>query len=116
MEIKIIKQKISRNELKKAAQKSFSQMVKAVVDVKKEIIALGGELHADANDLLIKDGSNQENLWGINIYPDKPEKKWVEFNSLINIRPSVGNRSMEVQNEEIREKIRKILNNLINNK
>jgi hypothetical protein len=113
MEIKIIKEKISKEELRKTAQDSFEGMVKAVVDIEKEIIALGGELHADANELLIKQGSSQKDLWGINIYPDESKEDYIEFNSLINIRPSLGNRSIEIQDLDIKEKIREIINKLI---
>lgn len=107
MAIKIIKEKIRKDEL-------GSDMIKAVIDIEKEIIALGGELHSDANNLLIEQGSNQQNLWGINIYPEKSKDEWIEFNSLINIRPSLNNRSMEIENSETKEKIKKIVNNLIN--
>lgn len=113
MEIKLIKEKISKEEIKKAAQDSFGEMVKAVIDIKKEVMALGGELHADANELLIKQGSSQEDIWGINIYPDKSGEDWIEFNSLINIRPSLGNRSIEIQDSDIKKKIREIINKLI---
>lgn len=113
MIIKIIKEKITKDELKKLAEENFGEMIKAAVDIEKEIIALGGELHADANSLLIEKGSNQENLWGINIYPNKPRDEWLEFSALINIRPLVGNRSMEIQDPEIKEKIKKIVDKLI---
>lgn len=113
MEIKIIKEKISLDELKKIAQENFGEMVKAVVDIEKEIIAIGGELHADGNEKLLEEGSRQENLWGINIYPDKSKEQWVEFSALINIRPSIGNRSMEIQQPEIKEKIKKIVEKLV---
>lgn len=113
MEIKIIKEKITKEELKKITQEGFGEMVKAVVDIEKEIIALGGELHADGNALLLENGSKQENLWGINIYPNKPKNEWVEFSALINIRPSIGNRSMEIQDNKIKEKIKEIINKLI---
>ena len=85
-----------------------------VVDIEKEIIAIGGELHSDEQELLIeKEGSKNETLWGINIYPTKPRDKWLEFNSLINIKPLFENRSMEIENLEIREKIKGIINKLI---
>lgn len=113
MEIRIIKEKIGRRELEKIAKENYGDMTKAVVDIKKEIIAIGGELHADANEILIKNGSNQKNVWGINIYPDEPESEQIVFDSLINIRPLANNRSLGVESKEIREKIIKIVNNLI---
>ena len=88
-------------------------MVKAVVDVEKEIMAMGGEFHSDANEVLIKKNSNQKNIWGINIYPYKKRAERIEFISLINIRPAENNFDMELQNEEIKEKINKIVDKLI---
>lgn len=113
MTIKIIRKNINKDELKKIAREGFGEMVKAVVDIEKEIMALGGELHADGNALLFKKGSKQENLWGINIYPDRPNDKRIEFSALINIRPSIGNRSIEIQSPQIRKKIKKIVGKLI---
>ena len=113
MEIKIIKEKISTEELKKIAERGFGNMIKAVVDIKEKTLSLGGELHADGMEMLIKNGYKPENLWGVNIYPDKPRDEWIEFTALINIRPSLNNRSMEIQSSEIKEKIKNIVNNLI---
>jgi hypothetical protein len=76
-------------------------------------MALGGELHSDEEALLIENGSEQKNLWGINIYPEIKDENWIEFDSMINLRPSQGNRSRGVDNPEIRKKIIEIVNNLI---
>ena len=111
--MKIVKDKISITELKKIAQEMFGDIVKAVVDVEKEIMAVGGELHSDEETLLIQNGSKQQNLWGINIYPEIRGKKWIEFDSMINMRPSQGNRTRSIDNPEIRKKITEIVNNLI---
>ncbi|KKT34554.1 MAG: hypothetical protein UW24_C0027G0017, partial [Parcubacteria group bacterium GW2011_GWA2_44_12] len=89
------------------------EMVKFVVDIEKEILALGGELHADCEDLLLKDGSRQQNLWGANLYPLRDEDERIEYTSLINIKPSVGNRNMEIQDEIIRNKVREIAERLL---
>ena len=70
--------------------------------------AVGGELHADAEQLLLESGSKQNNLWGANYYPGRGEEECVEYTSLINIRPSQGNRSMIVQDEGIREVVREL--------
>lgn len=112
MQIKIIKEKISSDELKKIADEGYGEMIKAVVDVETEIMAVGGELHADESEALFEQGSKNENLWGFNIYVNKPKEDCLEYNSLINVKPSV-NRSMEVENLEIQEKIKTIVNNLI---
>jgi len=89
-------------------------MIKAVVDLKKEIIALDGELHADLEALLIEKDSRQENLWGINLYLEKPLKERIEYTALINIRPSQDNPSMEIENTKIKKKIGEVVNKLIN--
>ena len=111
--IKIITTPITLNEVQKIAQATFGEMTKAVVDLKQKILALGGEMHADSEALLIKKGSKQENLWGFNIYPDKPRGRRLEFSSLINIRPLANNRSITIQSSIIKKKIKKIVNDLI---
>ncbi|HEC69721.1 MAG TPA: hypothetical protein ENI31_05530 [Candidatus Omnitrophica bacterium] len=111
--MKIIKDEISLQELKKLAEESFGNLVKAVVDVEREVMAIGGELHSDEEALLIEDGSNQRSLWGINLYPHTEEKDWIEFDSVINIRPSQGNLSRNVDNPQIKDKIIKIVNKLV---
>lgn len=113
MKIKIIKKKIGQEELRKFARETFGEMVKAVVDLGQGVLAIGGELHADEEALLLKNGSRQENLWGINIYPDKPRNQRIEYSALINIRPSLGYRSMEIKSPEIRKKIKGIVDRLI---
>lgn len=114
MDIKIVTDKISQEELLKMAKGGFGDMLKAVVDVEKEIMAVGGELHADAEAVLLEQGCDQENLWGINIYPEKSGEDLIEYSSLINIRPRRGNRSMEIEDTEVRGKIKNIINKLIN--
>ena len=105
----IIRSSITRAELQKLAQERFGDMVKAVVDIKRGIMAVAGELHADEEQLLLEDGSKQENLWGINLYPDTEGDGWIEFDSMINIRPAQGNRSMEITDENTRRAVRKIV-------
>jgi len=87
------------------AEGRFGNLVKAVVDVERKIMAVDGELHADEEALLLENGSRQENLWGINIYPDLKGPERIEFDSVINIRPSQGNRSRGVDDPMIRERI-----------
>ena len=113
MEIKIVKNTISKEELKKIAENQFSDLVKTVVDVEKEIMAIGGELHADEEALLLEQGSKQENLWGINLRIDKAEDEFIEFDSMINIRPSQNNKSRGVESLGIQRKIRDIVNKLV---
>ena len=103
--MKIITESITLNEIKAMAAATFCNLVKAVVDVEKELIAVDAELHSDLEALLLEDGSKQKNLWGINIYPEIQGDDFVEFDSMINMRPSQGNRSRGIENEELREKI-----------
>ncbi|MDP2918187.1 MAG: DUF5674 family protein, partial [bacterium] len=107
--IKILAEKINRKELEKIAQETYGEMVKFAVDIKKGIIALGGQLHSDAEEKLLKRGSKSRDIWGANIYLDRPKKDRIEFTALINIKPSMANRSMEIENRVIEEKIKKIV-------
>lgn len=111
--MKIIQQKITLEELKKMAQKGFGNLVKAVVDIERGIMAVEAELHADEEAILIGKGSKQENLWGINLYPELSGKDFIEFDSMINLRPSFGNNNRGVDNPQTREKIYQIVEKLI---
>ena len=103
--MKIIAESINFNEIEVMAGNFFGDMVKAVVDVERELLAMDAELHADLEKLLIENGSKQAGLWGINFYPKLEEAQWVEFDSMINMRPSQGNRSRGVENEAVRNQI-----------
>lgn len=113
MPIKIVKELITKAELSEFAHATFKELVKAVVDVEKEYMAVGGDLHADEEAIMLEDGSKQEHLWGINLYPAKPETEWIEFDSMINLRPAQENRSRGVENPKIREEIKAIVKKLI---
>lgn len=96
------------------AKGQFGNLVKAVVDVEQGIMAVGGELHADEEVLLMEqEGSKREHIWGINLYPEKTGEDWIEFDSVINLKPSFGNRSRGVDNPEIQKKIRNIVEKLV---
>jgi hypothetical protein len=110
--MKIIDKNIKIKELKTMADKMFGNLVKAVVDVEKEIMVVDAELHADEEQYLLEKGSKQENLWGINLYPQKGEDL-IEFDSMINLRPSQSNRSRGINDKNIRQKIIKIVNRLV---
>ncbi|MBI5254671.1 hypothetical protein HY932_02735 [Candidatus Falkowbacteria bacterium] len=99
--------------LKELACERFGDLVKAVVDVEAGVMAIGGEMHSDEEEVLLSAGSKQENLWGVNLYPDKCEDDFVEFDSVINIRPRQNNRSRGVEDIAIREKIKMIVSNLV---
>nr|WP_253285757.1 DUF5674 family protein [Oscillibacter sp. MSJ-31] len=107
--VQIVNEKISRADLAKISGHYFGDMTKGVVDVEKEIVAIDAELHADLETLLLENGSRQEQLWGINLYPDENGEDFIEFDSLINIRPRQNNRGRGVNDPAIREKIREII-------
>ena len=109
----IITKSISIFELNEMAKKMFGNLVKAVVDINRGVMAVDGELHADEEALLIENGSEQKYLWGINIYPELSGDDFVEFDSMINLRPAAGNRSSGVDDEPTRIKILALVDKLI---
>jgi len=112
--IEIIKNRINKEYFKKFLDKPFKEVVKFVVDVEREIIAFGGELHSDAQELLIDEGSDSRNLWGGNLFFSENGKKTViEYSALINIKPSQNSFSMDIKDKKIIEKIGKIFRKLI---
>lgn len=111
--IRVINDKIALSDLKKVAAEGFGDMVKAVVDIELAIMAIGGEMHADEERVLLESGSQQENLWGINLYPEIVGEGLVEFDSVINIRPRQGNRSRGIESEETRTKILAVVKKLV---
>ena len=106
---------ISIQELQEMSGHFFEDMVKAVVDVEECNMAVDAELHADLESILLKNGSMQENLWGINIYPFFQENDFIEFDSIINIRPYQNNRSRGVENVDIQSNIINIVKKILNN-
>jgi len=111
--MKIIDKEITIQELRKMAQESFGNMVKAVVDIKREIMAVDAELHADEEAYLLEHGSDQRDLWGINLYPEVSGDDFVEFDSMINLRPAQGNRTRGIDDAKTQEKIRLIVSTLV---
>jgi len=109
----ILQSPITNKELANLAGNIYEDMIKAVADVDRNILALDAELHSDLERELIDNGSEQEFLWGFNIYPDADDEDYLEFDSLINIRPRQNNRSRDVESEEIREKIRAVVSKYI---
>lgn len=114
MPIRIVKEPVTRFELRQIAKERFGDLVKGAVDIEKKIMALGGELYVDEEvELIEKEKSKSENVWGINLYPDKEGEDFIEFDSMINIKPNFGNRTRGVDNLEIKEKIISVVNKLI---
>ena len=113
--MELIREKVLVQQLEKMAEKSSRGLVKAVVDVEQEIMVVDADLHADQENLLLEQhDSSQTNLWGINIYPARVgEIGWIEFDSMINLRPSWGNKSRGVDDPRLQEKIRTIVKKLV---
>jgi len=109
----LISDPISAQQLRELGEELYGDMVKAVVDVEKGVMAVGAELHADEEALLLSENSRQENLWGINLYTDRVIAEMIEFDSMINIRPRQNNRSRGVEDAETRERIIGIVRNLV---
>jgi hypothetical protein len=113
MAIQIVREPITLDEMRSLARGQFGDFVKAVVDVGLGLMAIGGELHADEEALLLEQASRQVDLWGINIYPDRVGDDLVEFDSMINVRPSQGNRSRSVEDPALRQQIVNVVTRLI---
>lgn len=111
--IVVLDRRIDRDQLAHLVRQGFGDMVKYVVDVEQGIVAVGGELHADAEALLLDAGSRQSNLWGANYYPGRGREGCIEFTALVNIRPSQGNPAMEIRDPALRERIRSLTHALI---
>lgn len=108
----LITKSITKNELKKISE-NFGGLVKAVVDIQKEIMVIDAPMHADEEKELLDNGSEQDNLWGINLYPDLKDEDFIEFDSMINVRPRLKNFSRSVENKSLRENIITIVNKLV---
>jgi hypothetical protein len=106
---RILQSPVTRRELVVLATEQFGDMIKAAVDVVREVVALGGQLHSDEEAILLDDGSRQSDVWGINLYPDEPGDGWIEFDSMINVRPSQGNRSRGVADKALQDRIREVV-------
>lgn len=112
-DIAIAREALQRNQWEEYARQTYGDMVKIVVDTRRGILALGGQLHADAEQILIDDGSRQEDLWGANVFTGRPMGERIEYESLINVRPALGNRSTSIQDIAVQEKTRSIVDRLL---
>lgn len=109
MTIHILRERAAPEQLAEMLA-DWGVLIKVVVDIRRKVMAGGGEMHADGEALLLADGSQQEDLWGANWYPDSRE---VRFEALMNIRSRHGNTKMEVQSEAIRAKMEPIIRGLL---
>jgi hypothetical protein len=104
---------VSLDEIRRLARGRFGDVVKAVVDLRRSIMLLDTDMHADEEAELLAEGSAQADLWGINLYPDAAGDDWLEFDSMINLRPSSGNRSRGVDDAATREAIVRLVESLV---
>ena len=112
--MKLVDKNITVAELEEMSKKMFNKLVKAVLDIEKEVMVVDASLHSDQELFLLENDSTQNNLWGINLYPERfGDTKWIEFDSMINMRPSQGNRSRGVDDLNIQKKIIDIVNKLV---
>lgn len=116
MEPKLICEKILQNELVQAIRNGYyEEMIKLAVDVERGTLALGGEWHSDAAEVLARDGSEANNVWGANLYPWEKADKRVVYTSLINLKPAIGHKKMEITDAALRKKIHVVIKNLLLN-
>jgi hypothetical protein len=110
----IVREAIGLDRLRVLAEEGFGDLVKAVVDIDRGVMAIGGELHSDEEAMLLDDGSRQADVWGINLYPaDHGNTEWLEFDSMINVRPRLGNRSRSVEDSDLQERIVAVVDRLV---
>ncbi len=112
--MKIIRNPVSFADVWQEKKVDIGDLLKIVVDIERKIIAVDAELHADLEQLLLDEGSLQKNLWGANLVLDKSHYI-IEYTSFINIRPAQNNRSMEIQDEAIKSRLKKVIESLIQN-
>jgi hypothetical protein len=104
---------ITLDDLRTLAGARFGDMIKGVIDLERRVLLVDADLHADQEAALLQEGSKQADVWGINLYPDAAGDEWLEFDSMINLRPSFGNRSRGVDNPETRAAIAALVARLV---
>ncbi len=110
----LVTDSITVEELKEMSKKMFEDLVKAVVDVEKGIMVVDADMHADQEFFLLENDSNQKDLWGINLFPDHyGTDEFLVFDSMINLRPSSGNRTRSVEDPMVQKKIKEIIAKLV---
>ena len=108
--MKEVKEPVSVKELSTMSERMYGSIVKAVVDVDKNILVIDMDMHADGEAYLLNKESSQSSLWGINLHPDKfGTNEFVEYDSMINIRPRQNNLSRDILDQNVRNKIVKII-------
>ncbi len=113
MYMKFIKDSMSLLELKKMSNRIFGGLVKAVVDVQKKVMVVDADMHADEERFLLENGSKQDDVWGINLYPELKGNDFIEFDSMINVRPRLNNFSRSIESKDLQNQIIDIVNKLV---
>ena len=111
--MKFVKDCITKKELKRMSEVFAGGLVKAVVDVKKGVMIVDAPMHADEEKELLESGSHQDDLWGINLYPDLSDDDFIEFDSMINVRPRLNNFTRGIENKDLQKKIVSIVSRLV---
>lgn len=107
------KEPISFDELHGLVPGRFRDLVKGVLDLRRRVLFIDADMHADQEAALLAEGSDQRDLWGVNLYPNIDGPDWLEFDSMINLRPSFGNRSRGVDDPKTRDAITALVNSLV---
>lgn len=111
--MKLVDKKITLGALKKMSSRTFGGLVKAVIDIEKGVMVVNADMHADQEKFLMDTGSKQDDLWGINLYPNLPQDQFIEFDSMINIRPRLNNFTRGIDDKKTRDKIVEVVTSLI---
>ena len=107
--IHLLKEKTTLTQIQEMLER-YEGMIKIVVDIRRRFLSGGGEMHADCESVLLEDGSEQDDLWGANWYPGEQR---IEFESLINIRPRLGNRNILIQDENLRKQVESVAREIL---
>ena len=111
--MQILEEPIKLSELKLMAEKMFGNLVKGVVDIERGVVAVDGEMHSDLAEVLVVSGSQGINLWGFDVYPEETTNAWLEFDSMINLKPLANNRIRGIADPIIREQAEAIIKKFI---
>ncbi len=111
--MKLVDKNITIDELRKLSVRMFGGLVKAVIDIDKKVMVVDAAMHADEELFLLNTGSRQDDLWGINLYPEIEGDDFIEFDSMINVRPRLNNFSRTIENKDLQQKIRSIVAALV---
>lgn len=113
MSLHLLEKPVSMNDVRVFAQEDYGTMIKGTVDIVENKVAIGGDYHMETCELLVEHGSSHQNIWGFNIRFEENQAGILEFDSLVNIKPALGNKSRSVENPEVIEKATEIIHSWI---